>query len=181
MDFVVISYEVVNAQTHKHDLYKIIQSKRPFLYSIYHGFSWSGSKQPRISSELQEIGELKKGTKGDPFDRVELILKKPLLYNETTTAHFHADMDDTDGKAEPFLNFAVNVPMTMISYKVILRDKPEGFSDKAIVEKIPTREGSIRAHELVDEVCFDSETKSYSYSLPYPEPGYSYKLSWKKD
>ena len=127
MDFVVISYEVVTDQVHKHDLFKIIQSKRPFLYSIYHGFSWSGTKMPVISSELQDIGTLKKAMKQDEFDQQELVLKQPLLYNQTTTAHFHADLDNADGKAEPYLSFSVKVPMTMIYFKVILRNTTDAL------------------------------------------------------
>lgn len=180
MDFVVISYEVVTDQVHKHDLYKIIQSKRPFLYSIYHSFAWSGTKTPVISSELQSIGTLKKAANNNEFDQQELILRQPLLYNQTTTAHFHTDLDNSDGKAEPFLSFSVKVPMSMIYFKVILRNKPAGYSKNAIVEKITTKEGPLRKNEKIAEVSFDQETKSYIYKVPYPEAGYCYKISWDK-
>lgn len=180
MDFAVISYDVVSEQVHKHDLFKIIQSKRPFLYSIDHGFSWSGTKTPVITSELQEIGKLRKAANPNEFDQQELVLRQPLLYNQTTTAHFHADLDNADSKAEPYLAFSVRVPMSMIYFNVILRNKPEGYSKNAIVEKIPNKEGPLRKKETIKEVSFDSVTHSYTCLIPNPEAGYCYKISWEK-
>jgi len=180
MDFVVITYDVISEKYHKHDLYKIIQSKRPFLYSINHEFSWTGTKSPIISSELQDVGKKTISNDPDKFDAQELILKRPLLYNQTTTAHFHADLDDSDGKAKPFLAFTVKVPMSMIYFKITLREKDENYSKKAKVKRIPTKEGPLRSEKDLGDVIFDSKTKSYTYKVEYPEAGYTYKIIWEK-
>lgn len=179
INFVFINYLAIDESHHEHDLYKIIQCKRPYLTSIWHKYKWSGDKYPRISSQLQTVGEIVKGVDGE-FDKVKMILKHPLVYNQMTTLHFHADLDDSDNSAQPYLGFKVTSPMSMILFKVTLKNKDDNYSELAVLEREPLENSFLSKKSVVTSVVFDKATKTYTYALQEPEPGYFYKLCWKK-
>jgi hypothetical protein len=74
-DGCLISYEV-----HKFLQCKIIASSEHI-----HKYHWSGSKNPVINSDLQEIAEIR--IVPDDYDEIVLRFKKPLTYNEFAVVH----------------------------------------------------------------------------------------------
>lgn len=173
------SYETSDGVKGVYEIYRIIQSKRIILTHIYQSFKWSGSNQPKLDSSLQKVDDdIIKG--GKNFDKVKLTFNTPLLYNETATVHFKASVDDSDGKAEPYLGYKVDMPVNLIHFRVTLKHKPITFNQVANIEKqmIGTDCPTIYSH--VESVSFDKESKSYTYDLKNPEVGYFYRLIWDK-
>lgn len=172
-------YETSDGIHIAYETYRVIQSKRIILTEVKQGFKWSGSKMPVITSRLQEVANVISHN-DNTYDQAILKLKKPLLFNETGTVHFHAEMDDFDGCASPYLDFKVDMPVNIIHYRIILKHKPANYCipAKLLKRKIDT---AIPAEYIpISSVEFDKESKSYEYHLIAPEVGYFYRLEWKK-
>lgn len=172
------TFETCNDTHSKYETYRVIQSKRLALTYFDHEFKWSGTKQPIISSDIQIKGKYtpKDATE---YDVVRLHFKKPLIFNDTATVHFRAELDDVDHVAKPYLEFKVDTPINLILYKIILKNKPADFNESATLYKKPI-DARIGVYESVCTVSFDPITKTYQYPLIDPTVGYFYKLEWKK-
>lgn len=180
INFVFNNYLIIDDEHHEQDIYKIIQCKRPCLTSVWHKFKWSGTEDPKISSDLQTVGEIVKGAEDD-YDKVKLTLKQPLYYNQMTTCHFHAELNDGDRKSGPFLQYKIATPLSMVLFKVTLKNKSDDFDKHAVMERVPiSNDGVNIPPKVLKEVPFDKTTKSYTYPLMEPEPGFFYQLRWEK-
>lgn len=173
------TFETIDSTHSTYETYRVIQSKRLILTHFDHEFKWSGTKEPLISSSIQKVGKIEKGQQGE-YDSVRLILKTPLLYNENTTLHFKAELDDVDNKAKPYLDFKVDMPINLISYRVILKNKPNDFCKPAFLSRKLINTDVPAEYEKLGSVQFDNATKSYQYTLIEPEVGYYYRLEWEK-
>lgn len=173
-------YEYID-QTHIiYDGYRLIQSKRAYLSNIKWAFKWTGTKQPAISSTLQNCdGKIIENTSND-YDHVILKFKKALSYNESAVVHFHAKMDDVDNTAQPHLDVKVEEPISVIDFRVILAYKDSNFSEKARFMRKPINSGVPTDYHVLETVTFNSYSKSYEYVLTNPEVGYFYRLEWEK-
>lgn len=160
------------------ETYKVIQSKRLVLNRIEQCFKWSGSKTPKLTSRLQTVGKEK--IFENDYDKVFLTFKRPLLFNETGVVHFHAETDDADNSAKPYLDHKVDTFINIIQFRVILKYKDDNFNAPAKVLRKPIDSNISKDYELTKSVAFDRETKSYEYNLINPEPGYYYRILWEK-
>lgn len=161
-----------------YETYRVIQSKRLALTYFDHEFKWSGTKTPVLSSDIQQIGTYTPKDANE-YDVVRLHFNTPLIFNDTATVHFRAELDDVDHVAKPYLEFKVDTPINLILYKIILKNKPSIFNDSAILYKKAIG-APLAKYERVCTVSFDSATKTYQYPLIDPQVGYFYKLEWKK-
>ena len=172
--------EYINQNHIIYDGYRLIQSKRAFLPSIKWAFKWSGSKQPIISSTLQDCdGKIIENTSND-YDHVVLKFKKALSYNESAVVHFHASMDDVDNTAQPYLDVKIEEPISVVDFRVILAYKDDHFSERAQFMRKPINSGIPTDYQILETVSFNSHSKSYEYVLTNPEVGYFYRLQWVK-
>lgn len=176
---VFTSYETEDGVKGKFEVFKVIQAKKLVLDKIEHCYKWSGSKEPVVSSDLQEIGK-KIPSSSDDYDKAILILKKPLSYNETGTIHFKAEIDDVDGKALPYLDHKVDTDMNAINFRVTLKYKDNNYAKPALLLKKPIKSNTPIGYKEISSVPFDKESKSYQYNLLNPEIGYFYRLEWEK-
>lgn len=162
------------------DEYRLIQSKRPVLSSVDFGFDWTGSNPPVISSQLQKCdGKIYK-TPQNEYDKVILKLTNPLLYNEATVIHVHAETDDIDGKAKPFLYTKIDEPSSLVSFSVVLTYKESNTHEQAELQRKKIDGSNATEFETIKTIEFNPNTKSYNYILADPEVGYFYRLKWTK-
>lgn len=177
-----VKYET--EQDGKHILFEVfrqIQSKQLVMTDLNYAFKWTGSKQPLITSQMQNTdGRIDEGGTGT-YDHVKLNFKRALTYNETGTIHFHAELDDIDDISKPYIEFKVDVPVEIVHYRIILKHKPNDYHQSATLRrrKINNQTGSI-VYENIESVPFNNPCKSYEYHLLEPEVGYFYRIEWQK-
>ncbi|MDR0864592.1 MAG: hypothetical protein LBO74_06635 [Candidatus Symbiothrix sp.] len=163
------------------EVFRQIQSKQLVMTDLDYSFKWTGSKSPRITSKLQNTdGRIYEGEEG-AYDHIKLKFKKALTYNETGTVHFYAELDDVDGISKPCVEFKVDVPVEIIHYRIILKQKPNDYHNPAVLRrrKINNQIGNID-YEDIESVAFNAHCKSYEYHLLEPEVGYFYRIEWQK-
>lgn len=173
------SFETFDQTHYAFETYRVIQSKRLILTRVTQRFKWTGSKMPLLSSNLQTITKIKEEGKDD-YDSAELKLQAPLLYNQTTTIHFKAEMDDFDNISQPHLDYKVDKPINIIHYRVILRHKDSSFKTPATLKRMPINSKGPSTYEEFGSIPFDAVSKSYNYDLINPEVGYYYRIEWIK-
>jgi hypothetical protein len=159
--------------------FKQVQFKRLVGSEYNHGFYWSGSEPPDIESDLQDVNGVSKTPEGH-YDKVYLNFKKPLLYDESEMVHVKMSLDDSDDIAEPYLETKVDEPIKLVSWRVELRHKPDDFNKKALVKKKKIEAQVSPTYGLITSVPFSHDSKSYTYKLTDPDPGYYYKIEWEK-
>lgn len=164
-----------------YDVYKHIQAKQLFMHSYSHGFKWSGTVYPKISTDFQKIGELRKNTK-DSFDYQELEFDQVLLYDDTEVVHVRMILDDTDKRASPHIYTRVDSPINLIEWLIQLGHKDVTNAPAAQIQRKRIGDHGGRSHEFeyYDSVPFDPVTKSYKYDLRKPKVGYFYQILWEK-
>lgn len=173
-------YECLDRTHISYDGYRLIQSKRALLSDIQWAFKWTGSRPPRISSTLQDCdGHIIRSSSND-YDHVVLKFKKALFYNESAVVHFHADMDDVDGTAQPHLDVRVEEPISVVDFRVILAYKDANFTEQAKFMRKPVNSRVPSDYQILETVNFNTHSKSYEYVLTNPEVGYFYRLEWVK-
>lgn len=176
-----IKYETNDGYNIDYNTYRIIQSKCVLLQKIDHGFKWSGSKTPKISSSLQELcGINSKGDKDDEYDEAYLKFQTPLLYNETAVVHFRAEMDDSDEKSDTMISYKVSSYSELIHFRVILKNKGNNYMQKAKVYTRKIGSDTLSKEKNIETIPFDQNTKSYEYIKERPEIGYFYILRWER-
>lgn len=114
------------------------------------------------------------------YDHVVLKFKKALSYNESAVVHFHANMDDVDNTAQPYLDVKIEEPISVVNFRVILAYKDATFSERAQFMRKPINSGVPADYQILETVSFNSYSKSYEYVLTNPEVGYFYRLQWVK-
>ncbi|MDR0828522.1 MAG: hypothetical protein LBN95_00210, partial [Prevotellaceae bacterium] len=164
-----------------YEVYRQIQSKQLVMTELDYAFKWTGSKPPIITSHLQKTdGKIYQGSK-EIYDHVKLILKKPLVYNETGTIHFNAKLDDYDDISKPYVEFKVEVPVDIVHFRIILKNKSSDFCQSATIKRrnIFNQTGNVE-YETLQSIPFNTDCKSYEYHLLTPEVGYFYRIEWVK-
>jgi len=162
-----------------YEVYKTVQSKTTLLNEHTHRYDWSGTEEPTIDSDLQEIVKKIKGGKRD-YGLVTLRFKEPLLYNEIGIIHIKMICDDSDKKSKPYLESRVEEPTKMIQFETILKHKPNDYNEPAKLSRKKIESEKPDEYRYIRSVDFDNSTKSYSYILVSPDIGYFYKLEWIK-
>lgn len=173
-------YESANGVNSTFEVFRTIQCKRMFLSSIPYNFKWTGSIIPKISSLAQEISPLVQSNSKNEWDTLLIKFPSPLRYNQCAVVNVKTENDDSDGTAKPWISSRLDSPIEMMSYRVLLSYKPDGYNKPAYFErkKIDTQiDGD---YEHVDSVPFNSNHKSYIYTVVNPEAGYIYRLRWEK-
>lgn len=162
------------------EMYRLIQSKRPVLNQIEYKYKWSGSKLPKMSSDNQIVEQLPSCCNPTSWDKAILKLKKPLAYNESTVLHIKTENDDFDNVAKPWLECKLSSPIELMQFRVLLAYKPRNYTEKALFQrrKIDVETGV--EYETIESVDFNQQYKQYFFIKLNPEPGYVYRLIWKK-
>ena len=177
---VFTTFETIDSSHCQFETYRVIQAKRLILTSITQSFKWTGARLPQLSSRLQTISDVKQKDATE-YDTAVLKFKHPLRYNETTTIHFKAEMDDYDSPmVQPHLDYRVDSDINIIHFRVILRHKKSTFKSAAKLLRMPTESANPAHYEEIGSVVFDVASKSYNYHLTHPDVGYYYRIQWEK-
>ena len=162
------------------EVFRMIQSKRLFLTEIPYNFKWTGSTPPKLSSRSQTIMDVKYNPDKNLWDEATIRFPQPLKYNECTVVNVMTDNDDHDNTAQPYLTSKLEAPIDIITFRVLLAYKPQGYNTPArlLRKKIGTEIDG--RYETIGSVPFDREHKLYYHCLINPEPGYIYKIEWEK-
>lgn len=144
-----------------------------------HGFKWTGSRPPRITSNLQRIGMRSDGGVHD-YDSVDLVFQRPLRYGDATVVHHAMEIDDSDGASAPHVEFRVNEPVQLIEWRVELRHVPRTCRKEARVTRRLIGSPFNARPEHVARVPFDPTTRGYEFHITRPEPGWFYCLEWDR-
>jgi len=173
-----IRYSTTDGKHIAYELHKYLQCKKIIMDEYVHSFHWSGTKEPIISSDLQECTGFYKTPLGE-FDRATFRFKKPLTYNDFTIIHIKMDIDDSDFASRPYCQQGVKEPLQLINFRVELLHKDNNPDAKILKRKISS--GQIEnTYENIGFVKFDTVSRSYEKSIFFPTVGYSYKIEWEK-
>jgi hypothetical protein len=172
-------YETNDGQNIIFESFRVIQAKCPILNGIDYHFKWSGSKMPKITSNLQEVEKIVDSPE-DYYDFAQLKFKKSLLFNDTCIVHLFCEMDDVDNKSQPFVENKVAIPLDFIHYRIILRHKDSNFKKNAIISRKKIDAQMSSQYKNIGSIPFDVNSKSYEYQLLTPETGYYYRIEWEK-
>lgn len=157
-----------------------IQIKKHAMRSLPHHFTWTGSTTPRIESVLQTVAAPRK-VEGSTTSSTTLTFPQTRLYNEVEVIHLKMHMDDSDEKADTYLSLRIESSIRLITFKVeLLYAQPKYSCETARFTRKPIEKETVAIEEEIATVTFDTLTRSFSYKLPNPEPGYIYKLSWPR-
>ena len=145
----------------RYEAYRTIQCRQPLMSAFLHGYKWTGSGRPRITSTLQTVGTRSDGGASD-YDCVGLAFPRPY------------------GASEPHVEFRVHEPVELIVWRVGLRHVPRHYRKEARVtrRRIDARFNARPEH--VAQVGFDAPVWGYQYHVTRPEPGYFYCLEWDR-
>lgn len=169
-----------DGQASTFELYRLIQCKRALLTHIEYKFKWSGTKEPELSSNSQDLGPVISSHDANTWDKCDIYFKTPLTYNESTVVHIKTKNDDFDGKAEPYISSKLDTPIKIMQFKVLLSYKPDDYKEKARFERKRIDADVDAGWEYLDSVDFDPQYKQYQYVSVDPKPGYIYRIKWKK-
>jgi hypothetical protein len=163
----------------RYETFKHILCRKPVMSSYTHGFKWTGSRVPTVTSALQEVGTRTDGGPGD-YDRVELVFPRPLLHGEPAVVHHAMEMDDSDGASSPHVEFRVQDPVQLIAWRIELKHLPRTYRKAARLTRRRIDALSNARPEHVAHVPFNSLARSYEHHVTHPEPGYFYSLEWDR-
>lgn len=168
-----------DGRTVRYESYKHIQCRQLLMSCFRHGYKWTGSRPPTITSDLQHVRTRADGGTRD-YDHVELAFERPLLYGDATVVHQAMEIDDSDGASEPHVEFRVTEPVQVIVWRVELRHLPRSYRKDARVtrRRIDARFNARPEH--VARVPFDPLARGYEHHVLRPEPGYFYCLEWDR-
>lgn len=165
--------KIVTYETHKY-----IVCKKMIMDGHEHGYMWTGSHKPVISSDTMEI-ENHIETEAGKFDKVFLRFKAPLLYNDFAIMHLKMELDDSDHKSKTFLEHFVRAKLQLISFSVELKHKNRSVKDARLMRKKLDTQVDL-PYELMKTIPFDKSSCSYQFNFYNPPPGYAYKLEWDR-
>ncbi|HST60153.1 MAG TPA: hypothetical protein VLK84_15715, partial [Longimicrobium sp.] len=163
----------------RYEAYRTIQCRQPVMSSFRHGYKWTGSGAPRITSDLQTVRANSDGGPSD-YDCVELAFQRPLIYGEAAVVHHAMEIDDSDGASEPHVEFRVHEPVQLIVWRVELRHLPRQYRKEARITRRRIDARFNARPEYVARVGFDTLARGYEYHVTRPEPGYFYCLEWDR-
>ena len=176
---IFISYEKRDEANICYEAYKVIQSKRLKTFKYTQKFKWSLPTDPTLSSDLQTIGDKRKGG-ANKYDEVDMVFHKPLRFNEITTVHFKAEMQDPDYNSSPHVELLVEQSIRYVDFRICLLSMPDDYTLNAIITKRPiSASNDLSQSTIIAEVPFIKETKTYQYFLTEPETLFYYRIEWK--
>ena len=176
-----VKYSTNDGRKIFYQVYRNIQCKKPILTEYEYGYKWSGTRPPKISSTMQEIGAIVGANKdGHEYDKVVLKFKTPILYNQMATVNFNAELDDSDNKSLPHVENKVEDHIQIIHIRIELKHKKASFNKPAKLLKRAISSDVSEDFVEVESIPFDRGTKSYEYHLINPEIGYFYRIRWEK-
>lgn len=172
-------YSTTDGKHVRYEVFRHIQCRQMLMSGFRHGYKWTGSRKPRITSDLQSVRTPVDGGASD-YDHVELVFQRPLLYGDATVVHHAMEMDDSDGASAPHVEFRVHEPVQLIVWRVELRHLPRQYRKEARVtrRRIDARFNARPEH--LAQVRFDALARGYEYHVTRPEPGYFYCLEWDR-
>lgn len=162
-----------------YDTFRVIQCKRTFLDKVRYNFKWSGTKLPQVTSAYQTVTPIVSPHNPQEWDYVDLVLKKPLVYNECAVLHFHTDNDNSDKKAGPYICLKVDTPIPFIHFRALLAYKDSSYRKPARFERKRYNSNVDTDWEVIQSVEFDVDYKIYTCMQEHPNPGYYYRLKWE--
>lgn len=139
----------------------------------------TGTNNPQILSELQQVGEINYGEDdfGNKYHRVKLTPARSLVYNECDVLHTKAIVENDDAK--PFLAQYVKEPIRFINFKIELYHASDLYACEAKITRKPIDKPNANEQHIAS-VKFDYPTKSFTYTIIEPEAGFVYKINWEK-
>lgn len=168
----------------EYEVTKYIQSRVPILTVFESRFKWTGDRNESIilSSKTHATGKI--NYNDDGFDTFKLYFKHPLYYKQSSACHYKlTNLSDNNKVADPFLSVLVSNEdsFSLIRLDVVLSDVDSSYNETAFVQKKNlSNEVPDAKYTTIGTVQFDQVTKSYHLELPSPEPGYDYRILWKK-
>lgn len=175
-----VHYICVDGKIVEYETQKIIQSKVPCLFKVKHGFKWSGTKPPEITSEYHEIVDTIKRNDKSEFDQVVIQLCEPLLYNQVGVVSIKMIIDDSDHKSEPRSSHKVEEPTQVISWRISLGGTNDRSHAPARLLKCSLHSKTGPKWEFLHNVPYHQVHRCYETRLLYPDFGYIYKLEWDR-
>lgn len=179
-NFSFIKYHTEDGKHITHEVYKDIQCKQSIMPEYVHGFKWSGTIEPKISSNLQGYGPITKSTNPNDYDKVVFNFKAPLLYNQSAVLHVIMELNDCDGQAKPYIESKIDNPIQVIAYRIELLHKGGKYKGFATISKKPINSAISVGYQTLEKLSFNHLTKSYEYFLQMPEAGHFYRIEWEK-
>lgn len=176
----IIKYSSKDGKIVIYEIFKYLQSKKLVLSNHEHGYKWSGTKKPSLSSEFQEIIEQTFDPTSKKYDRVLLKFKTPLLFNDTGLVHLLFEMDDSDQKSETHVMIKVKDIMELIYVTIEFKYKPDNYSQDAKLYFRPFHSDRPEDFTLVESIPFDTKTKTYHKKLFKPNVEHYYKIVWER-
>lgn len=175
-----VRYSTTDGKVFTHETFRQIQIKLAYLSEIEHKYLWSGSSPPKVTSLMQTIGSPYLDAESG-FQVRKVKFAQTRFFNETEVIHLKSSMDDSDGRSQPYVSLVVELPITLVQFRVELLHcmKPAHAGMTAFLErKLKTLTRS--EYELLRDVKFDLTSRAFECVLPNPEPGYEYRLRWDK-
>lgn len=174
-----VRYTTTDGKIIVFETFRHIQIKSPTLRSYKHNFQWSGSKAPVVSSDLQSASAVY-DVSGSAEKWFELKFHGTKIYNDVEVVHSKMQLDDSDGRSAQHIGQTVRSAIRLICFRVELLNADSQYLGKTA--SVTKRNLSVQAalDETLAVVHFDMMTKSYSWQITDPEPGYTYKLAWDK-
>jgi hypothetical protein len=158
---------------------KHVQIKQAILNSIIQKTTWTGTKEPSISSGLQKIDTVTKDESG--IRTIVSVFNKSRRYDEVETIHLKQVVDDSDKKSEPHIGMNVKESIQMISFAIRLLHVESNFKGKAYFERTPIgAHRSASSIQKIEEISFDHRTKTFEKVHLNPDSGFTYYLSWDR-
>lgn len=179
-NFTFYKYHTVDGVHYKYEVFKDIQCKQPIMTEYRYGFKWSGSFEPKIESRLQKSLPMVKSIAKHEYDHITLCFDPPLLYNQSCVINVIMELNDSDRKAGPYIESKVENPLEVIGFRVELLHKPKKYNGSAKIEKRLINSAMASTYELMDDVPYNTETKSFEYNILKPTIGYYYRISWER-
>lgn len=162
------------------EVYRLLQCKRLFLTEIPYNFKWTGTRQPVLASNAQTIENVRHNEDKNKWDGAVIKFRRPLRYNECTVVNVRMENDDFDGEARPWISCNLVTPIEMMSFRVMLSYKPDGYNRPAVFERKKIDTEIDGEYEYLESIDFNTGNKLYSFCKVNPEPGYIYRLRWEK-
>ena len=181
LDSVFITFETIGATKSKYQIFKIIQSKQQVLSNYTQQYNWSGSFMPVLSSNIEEVIGGNEQFIKDKYHDVKLRFKRPITYNESTTVHFCAIVDDSDNVASPHVQFKVEKPIRFLRFRIVLRNKQNSYSKTAKLLTKPIDSNFYVKFKEEKSISFDAKSKTYFHQIINPKVGNIYRVEWEKD
>jgi hypothetical protein len=175
-----VRYSTSDGDNIQYETFRHIQNKALIRDHIEHEFRWTGSTPPKVTSCLQEVGDIQP-VEGTARSKVRVNFKKPILFNEVEVVHLRMEINDSDHKSETYVGLLVREPTKTITFKVELlhaKQKYNGAYAKVLRGDLDKNNGN--PPKEIASVKFDIVSKSFEYILPNPQPGYRYSLEWDR-